>query len=345
MIDMDTKIGVLGGGSWGTALAILLADKGYSVEMWLRDEKQLKNMEDTKTNEKYLPEIKLPGNLKLTNNLEKAIVGKEMILLSIPTHGVRETLNNCKKYIRPEQIIVNVAKGVENQTLLRISQIVKEILPDNKYAVLSGPSHAEEVGKKVPTTVVSASIDKSVAEYVQDLFMTPNFRVYTNPDVIGVELAGALKNVIALGAGISDGLNNGDNTKAALMTRGMFEMARLGEEMGADSNTFSGLAGIGDLIVTCTSMHSRNRRAGILIGKGMKTEEAIKEIGMVVEGIKTTKSVFELAKQYNIEMPITTEIYNVLYNGADVKYSVENLMVRGKKHEMEDIVSKENTLW
>lgn len=333
---MNIRIGVLGGGSWGTALAILLGNKNYEVEMWLRDSDQLKVMEETRINEKYLPEANLPKNLKLTNDLEKAILNKDIILLATPTHGVRETLNKSKNYIKSNQIIVNIAKGVENESLLRISQIVKEILPDNKYSVLSGPSHAEEVARNMPTTVVVASEDTSIAKYIQDVFMTPNFRVYTNTDVIGVELAGALKNIIALGAGISDGLNYGDNTKAALMTRGMYEMARLGEEMGGEADTFSGLAGIGDLIVTCTSMLSRNRRAGILIGQGMKTDDVIKEIGMVVEGIKTTKSVFQLAKKHNVVMPITEEIYGVIYGGKDVKESVNNLMIRDKKHEMED---------
>lgn len=342
---MTAKIGVLGGGSWGTALAILLADKGYDVTMWLRDKKQFEQMVELRINQKYLPNIKLPANLKLTLDLEEVNFQKDMILLSVPTHGVREALNNCKAYIKPDQIIVNVAKGIENDSLLRISQIVEELLPNNRYAVLSGPSHAEEVAKNMPTTVVSASKDKVIAKYVQDLFITPSFRVYTNPDVVGVELGGSLKNIIALGAGISDGLNCGDNTKAALMTRGIFEMAKLGEKMGAKLSTFSGLSGIGDLIVTCTSMHSRNRRAGILIGQGMKTDEAIKEIGMVVEGIKTTKSAFKLAKEYNISMPITEEIYDVLYHDMDVKDSISNLMVRDRKHEMEDIVSEEEIIW
>ena len=331
---MNVKIGILGGGSWGTALAILLANKDYEVEMWLRDLDQLKAMKKSGKNEKYLPQANLPKNLKLTNNLDNAVLNKDIILIATPTHGVRETLNKAKEYIEDEQIIVNIAKGVENESLLRISQIVKEILPNNKYAVLSGPSHAEEVAQDMPTTVVVASADSTVAKYIQDVFMTVNFRVYINTDVVGVELAGALKNIIALGAGISDGLGYGDNTKAALMTRGMFEMARLGQEMGGQADTFSGLAGIGDLIVTCTSMLSRNRRAGILIGKGMKIDDVIKEIGMVVEGIKTTKSVFQLAKEHNVEMPIAEEIYGVIYNGQDVKESVKNLMKRDKKHEM-----------
>lgn len=336
---MKEKIGVLGGGSWGTALAILLAKKGNHVNIWLRNEKQLNDIKETRENKKYLPEVKLPENISLTSNIEEAIGSKDLILVSVPTHGVREVLNLCKSYVKENQIILNVSKGIENESLLRISQIVEEILPNNKYAVLSGPSHAEEVARGMATTVVSASEYKDVAEYIQDLFITPSFRVYTNPDVVGVELGGALKNIIALGAGISDGLNSGDNAKAALMTRGIFEMSKLGVEMGAKSETFSGLSGIGDLIVTCTSMHSRNRRAGILIGQGMKVEDATKKIGMVVEGIKTTKSGFNLSEKYNIEMPITKELYDVLYNGKNVDNSISNLMLRDKKHEMENIVN------
>ncbi len=342
---MNEKIGVLGGGSWGTALAILLGKKGLDVDIWLRDEKQVDEIIKSGENKKYLPKVKLPENLNVMTDVEKAIFNKDIILLAVPTHGVRGTLMNFKKYINKDQVIVNVAKGIENDTLMRISEIVKEILPENKYAVLSGPSHAEEVAVDIPTTVVSASVHKSTAKYVQDVFMTPKFRVYTNPDIVGVELGGSLKNIIALGAGISDGLGYGDNTKAALMTRGIFEMARLGEKMGANPTTFSGLAGIGDLIVTCTSMHSRNRRAGILIGKGLDLDEAIKEVGMVVEGIRTTNSAYKLAKKHNINMPITEELYSVLYQGKDVKDSVPNLMERDKKHEMEDVVTDVNLKW
>ena len=342
---MGESIGVLGGGSWGTALAVLLANKEYKLDMWVRNEDQVTAMNSLKENNRYLPNISLPENLLVSSDVEKTVFNKDVILLSVPTHGVRDALNNAKKYIKKNQIIVNVAKGIENDTLLRISQIVAEILPDNNYAILSGPSHAEEVALNIPTTVVSASKNKFVAEYIQDLFTTPTFRVYTNPDIIGVELGGALKNIIALGAGISDGLKYGDNTKAALMTRGIFEMARLGDKLGANPNTFSGLSGIGDLIVTCTSMHSRNRRAGILIGQGKALEESVKEIGMVVEGIKTTKSAYKLAEKLNISMPITDEIYNVLYNNADVKTSVSYLMGRDKTHEMEAIVANENIEW
>lgn len=337
---MKEKIGVLGGGSWGTSLAILLAKKGNDVTIWLRDKEQVNSINETRENKKYLPGIKLPDNISISSDLEETNYKKNLILLSVPTHGIRQVLNSCKSTIKKEQIILNVSKGIENQSLLRISQIVGEILPGNRYAVLSGPSHAEEVAKDMATTVVSASNYKNVAEYIQDLFITPSFRVYTNPDVTGVELGGALKNIIALAAGISDGLDCGDNTKAALMTRGIFEMAKLGVKVGAKSETFSGLSGIGDLIVTCTSMHSRNRRAGILIGQGMQVEEATKKIGMVVEGIKTTKSAFYLSKEYDIDMPITEELYNVLYNGKNVENSVSNLMLRDKKHEMENVVNE-----
>lgn len=340
-----TKIGVIGGGSWGTALAVLLANKNHEVHMWIRNQEQLEEIVDLNENRKYLPGIIIPKNLQVTKDITKAIYNKDLLVLSIPSHGIRETLNSCKKYIKKDQIIVNVAKGIENNTLLRVSEIVGEILPDNPFAVLSGPSHAEEVGKDMPTTVVSASVDKDVAKYVQDVFMSPYFRVYTNPDVVGVELGGSLKNVIALGAGISDGLGYGDNTKAALMTRGIIEMSRLGEKMGANSETFAGLAGIGDLIVTCTSVHSRNRKAGILIGEGQSMKEAIESVGMVVEGIRTTKSTYELAKNHNIVMPITNEIYEVLYKDKEVENSVVNLMLRDKKHEMEYLKNENLNYW
>ncbi|NLN14217.1 MAG: NAD(P)H-dependent glycerol-3-phosphate dehydrogenase [Tissierellia bacterium] len=342
---MTEKIGILGGGSWGTALGILLAKKGMEVDIWLRNKRQVEDIKRDGENKKYLPDVKLPANLNVTGDIEKAIRDKKLILLATSTQGIREVLSRNKTLFNKEQVIVNVSKGIEVGSLKCISEIVKEILPENKYAVLSGPSHAEEVAREIPTTIVSASVEKEVAEYVQDVFMTNYFRVYTNPDVVGVELGGALKNVIALAAGVSDGLGYGDNTKAALMTRGIFEMARLGEKMGGNLNTFSGLSGIGDLIVTCTSMLSRNRRAGILIGKGYSIDEAIEEVGMVVEGIKTTKSAYELSKKYGVDMPITRELYQVLYEGKSVKESVPNLMGRDKKHELENIVSIEDLKW
>ncbi|RKD34324.1 NAD(P)H-dependent glycerol-3-phosphate dehydrogenase [Thermohalobacter berrensis] len=334
---MLSKIGILGGGSWGTALAVLLAKKGYDIDLWIRNKEQCDNINFSKENVKYLPGVIIPNNVKILNDIEKVVLDKEIIVLAVPSHAVRETLKKIKNKVDKEKTIVNVSKGIECDTLMRISEIVDEEIPNINYAVLSGPSHAEEVAKDIPTTIVTASKKKKVAEYIQEVFMTPKFRVYTNPDVIGVELGGSLKNVIALGAGISDGLGYGDNTKAALMNRGIIEISRLGEKMGANKNTFAGLSGIGDLIVTCTSMHSRNRRAGIKIGKGYSLEEAIESVGMVVEGIKTTKAAYQLSKKYNVKMPITEEIYGVLYEGKDVKNAVINLMLRDKKHEMEDI--------
>lgn len=339
------NICILGGGSWGTALAIVLAKKGYNIDLWLRDKKQCDEINITRENLKYLQGVLLPNNINATDDIIKAVYNKKVIVSAVPSHAVREVLKTINNHTCEEPIIVNVAKGIEIDTLLRISEIVKEEMPKAEYTILSGPSHAEEVARDIPTTVVAASAKKAVAELVQDIFMTPKFRVYTNPDVIGVELGGALKNVIALGAGISDGLEYGDNTKAALMNRGFVEIARIGGAMGANKMTFAGLSGIGDLIVTCTSMHSRNRRAGILIGQGHSLEEATKAIGMVVEGIKTTKAAYQLSQKYNVVMPITEEIYNVLYEGANVKNSVVNLMLRDKTHEIEDIVNEEQFLW
>lgn len=339
------KVVVLGGGSWGTALALSLAKSGIDVDIWTRSKEQSESINHTRENIKYLPGVVIPKNIKATNDMKSALEGKIIIVLAVPTQCVRENLKEMKDYINKDQIIVNVSKGIEIGTLNRISEIVAQELPENEYAVLSGPSHAEELAKDVPTTAVVASKKKIVAERVQDVFMTPKFRVYTNPDVIGVEIGGALKNIIALGAGISDGLGYGDNTKAALMSRGIVEVGRLGKELGAIPATFGGLSGIGDLIVTCTSMHSRNRRAGILIGEGKKLEEVIESIGMVVEGVMTTKAAYRLAEKHGIDMPITEEIYNVLYNGSDVKDAVVNLMMRNKKHEIEDALQGVEIDW
>jgi len=342
---MKSKIGILGGGSWGSALGILLSTEGKKCELWVRSQEQALEMAVERTNTKYLKDVKLPEDLRISNSIEEVVHGKDIIVLAIPTQNVRNVLEKIKNIVTKDQIIVNVAKGIENDTMMRISEIVEEYLPNNPFVTLSGPSHAEEVAINIPTTLVSASKNKLAAEAVQDEFSTSSLRVYTNPDIIGVELGGALKNIIALGAGISDGLGYGDNTKAALMTRGIYEMSKLGVALGADPDTFSGLSGMGDLIVTCTSMHSRNRRAGILIGKGYSVDDATKEVGMVVEGIKTTKSAFELANKLQVDMPITKEIYNVLYNKADVRLSVIKLMGREKKHEMEIIASKNADKW
>ena len=330
------KIVVLGGGSWGTALALSLAKKGIDVDIWMRDRAQCESMNHIRENIKYLPGVVIPNNINATDDIESALRDKTIVISAIPTQAVRESLKMMKKYIAKDQIIINVSKGIEVGSLSLISEIVKQELPENKYAILSGPSHAEEVARDLPTTVVVASNKRAIAERVQDVFMAPKFRVYTNPDVIGVEIGGAMKNIIALGAGISDGLGYGDNSKAALMSRGIVEVARLGQQLGGMKATFGGLSGIGDLIVTCTSMHSRNRRAGILIGEGKKLDEVVESIGMVVEGVNTTKAAFKLAEKHGIEMPITSEIHNVLYGDKDVKNAVVNLMMRNKTHEMED---------
>jgi glycerol-3-phosphate dehydrogenase (NAD(P)+) len=345
VIILKTRVAVLGGGSWGTALSVLLSKNCVDTGIWVRSDEQFNTMYNKRENPKYLPGVRLPEQLVISTDMDEILDDSNIVVLAVPTHSVRELLVQLQDKINKNRIIVNVAKGIENNSKKRISEIVKEYFPDNDFVALSGPSHAEEVAFDIPTTVVSASRNKKVAEYIQDVFSCSTFRVYTNPDVVGVELGGALKNIIALGAGISDGLGYGDNTKAALMTRGIYEMSKLGVALGADPDTFSGLSGIGDLIVTCTSMHSRNRRAGILIGQGLSMEKAAEEIGMVVEGIKTTKSTFELAGDIGVEMPITKELYNVLYKGADVRESVGKLMGRSMKHEMEIVAKNKKTSW
>ncbi|MDO5708237.1 MAG: NAD(P)H-dependent glycerol-3-phosphate dehydrogenase [Andreesenia angusta] len=335
---------VLGGGSWGTAIANLLGNKGYRVTIWLRDEMQAKEINKTRVNKKYLPDIELSENLNFTSKLD-IFEGVDIIISAIPTQSCREVFKKIKNFVEKDAIIVNLSKGLEIGTLYRISEIVEQELKDLRYCVLSGPSHAEEVAKDLPTTVVASSKSREVAERIQDLFMTNRFRVYTNPDVIGVEIGGALKNIIALGAGITDGYGYGDNTKAALMSRGFIEMAKLGIKMGASGATFSGLSGIGDLIVTCTSIHSRNRRAGILMGKGHTSKEATEEIGMVVEGIKTTKAAYEISKKYGVEMPITTELYKMIFEDNPLDDAVYSLMSRSKKHELEEILNNKTIEW
>ncbi|WP_122638370.1 MULTISPECIES: NAD(P)H-dependent glycerol-3-phosphate dehydrogenase [unclassified Romboutsia] len=332
------KLTVLGAGSWGSALALGLAKKGYNVTMWTLNQEQADKINKTKENIDYLPGVLFPNNITLTTNIEQAVEGSKLIVLAVPSQAIRSVCKQIKPFVNKDQILVDVAKGLEKGTGLRLSQVCEEELPGNPYVALSGPSHAEEVAKDIPTTLVVASENLEIAQEVQDIFMSPKLRVYTNPDIIGVELGGALKNIIAFGAGICDGLGYGDNTKAALMTRGIREIARLGIALGADTSTFSGLSGIGDLIVTCTSMHSRNRRAGILIGQGKSLEETLKEVKMVVEGITATEVAYEVSKKMNIDMPITSAIYSVLYENKNANEVVVNLMMRSKKHEMEEIV-------
>jgi glycerol-3-phosphate dehydrogenase (NAD(P)+) len=335
---MSISVGVIGSGSWGTALAVMLSKKGYNVNLWSWLEEESRRLAETRENIDFLPGVLIPSNVQCTWDIEECVRNVDVVVNAVPSHAVRNTIQKLKRFIHQGQVIVNVSKGLEESTLLRLSQVIKDEIPYAKIAVLSGPSHAEEVARDIPTTSVVASKERKIAEFVQDVFMNPKFRVYTNPDIIGVELGGALKNVIALSAGICDGLGFGDNTKAALMTRGITEIARLGINLGAKLETFAGLSGIGDLIVTCTSMHSRNRRAGILIGKGKSLEEALKEVHMVVEGVNTTRAAYKLAQKNNVEMPIVNEAYNVLFNYKSPKTAVVDLMMRSKTHEMKEVV-------
>lgn len=290
------KITLCGGGSWGTAIARLLSNKGHELNFYIRNKEVIEGIRKNKENTKYLPGAKFEKEINLTNNLYSVLEDIDVFIIAVPTSSIREVLTNIKGKISNETIIVNLSKGIEVESLDRISEISAEILKDNPFVALSGPSHAEEVGKDIPTTLVASSENLEVAQTIQHEFSTPIFRIYTNPDLVGVEMGGALKNIIALAAGMNDGLAYGDNSKAALMTRGIYEMSKLGISLGANPHTFNGLSGIGDLIVTCTSMHSRNRRAGILIGEGKSMEEACNKVGQVVEGVKTVKSAYKLAK-------------------------------------------------
>lgn len=335
------NVSILGAGSWGTALSLVLSDNGNNVVLWTRNKSVKEEIQETRENKRYLPEIFIPHNINITEDIEKAVKQSDIVVLAVPSQAVGETIKKITKYLNKSTVIVNTSKGLDTQNLLRLSQVIeKEIQShkNNKIAVLSGPSHAEEVGRKFPSAVVSSSKDEETAKYIQDIFISPYFRVYTNLDLVGVELGGALKNVIALAVGISDGLGFGDNSKAALMTRGLAEIARLGEIMGAKIITFSGLAGVGDLFVTCTSEHSRNRRTGIALGQGKKLDVILKEMGMVVEGVTTTNASYKLSQKFKIEMPITTQVYNILFKDLEPLEGVENLMERGRKDEVEEVI-------
>jgi glycerol-3-phosphate dehydrogenase (NAD(P)+) len=320
---------------------MLLARKGYTVHLWARSQTTVEAVKAAGQNDKYLPGVLLPPALEITNSLETALAGVHIVVMVTPSQGVRDTIKKAVPYLHNGVYIVSATKGFELDSLLRNSEVITEVLPfqTERIAVISGPNHAEEVGRDMPTTTVVAAKKRIIAEYLQDIFMTPTFRVYTNPDVVGVEIGGALKNIIALGTGIADGLNFGDNSKAALMTRGLAEITRLGMAMGARPLTFAGLSGLGDLVVTCTSMHSRNRRAGIELGRGKKMAEIVANTGMVVEGIRTTKAAYALARKYGIEMPITEQIYKILYEEKNPHEAVVDLMLRGKTHEAEEIVT------
>lgn len=332
-MEKMAKISVLGAGSWGTALALLLYNNGHEVTLWSALEDEVNMLREKREHESKLPGVKLPESMEITVDLEKSLSGPDVAVLAVPSPFTRSTAHRMAPFTRQGQIIVNVAKGVEEKTLMTLSEIISEEIPQADVCVLSGPSHAEEVGKGIPTTCVVSAGKRETAEYLQGIFMSPVFRVYTTPDILGVELGGALKNVIALAAGTADGLGYGDNTKAALITRGIAEIARLGTKMGAKTETFYGLSGMGDLIVTCASVHSRNRKAGYLMGKGYTMKEAMDEVKMVVEGVYSAKAAKSLAEKYEVEMPVIEEVNRVLFEDKSAADAVRDLMLRDKKVE------------
>ncbi|WP_343209119.1 NAD(P)H-dependent glycerol-3-phosphate dehydrogenase [Anaerolentibacter hominis] len=329
-----SRVTVLGAGSWGTALAMLLGKNGHDVLLWSVLEDEVKMLKEKREQVERLPGIPLPDKVEVTGSLKEALEAPELVVFAVASPYVRSTAKLTAPYIKEGQIVVNVAKGIEESTLSTLSQVLESELPGADVAVLSGPSHAEEVSRGIPTTCVVGARSRKTAMYIQDIFMNEEFfRVYTSPDIEGIELGGSLKNVIALAAGITDGLGFGDNTKAALMTRGIAEMARLGMAMGGQMETFSGLSGVGDLIVTCTSLHSRNRKAGYLIGKGCTMEEAMKEVKQVVEGVYSARAALLLAEKYQVEMPIVEKINQVLFENKSPLEAVAELVQRDKRKE------------
>lgn len=327
------KAGVIGSGSWGTALARVLSKNGHEVTLWSRREEESRMLREERENKLKLPGVKLPDDILCTTDLEQTVEGKDILVLATASPSIRSMAKKMAPYVAAGQLIVDVSKGIEESTLMILTDVIAQEIPQCRAAVLSGPSHAEEVGRDIPTTVVAGAKDRETAEYIQNLFMNKVFRVYTSPDMLGIELGGALKNVIALAAGAADGLGCGDNTKAALITRGIAEMSRLGVAMGGHIETFNGLTGIGDLIVTCASMHSRNRRAGILIGQGKTMQEAMDEVKMVVEGVNSAKAAKTLAEKYGIDMPIVQEVNQVLFEDKPAREALADLMLRDKKIE------------
>lgn len=332
------NISILGAGGWGIAIGVLLNNNGHKVTMWSAVEREVKMLSEKRENEISLPGIIIDENIDITNNLQAAVKDKDVIVMAVASSYVRTTARKLKGLVTDGQIIVNVAKGIEDETLMTLTDIIEEEVPGTNVAVLSGPSHAEEVGRELPTTCVVGAKTKETAEYLQNIFCSSVFRVYISPDILGIELGGALKNVIALAAGIADGLGYGDNTKAALITRGITEISRLGIVMGAKPLTLYGLSGIGDLIVTCASMHSRNRRAGILMGQGYTMEEAMKEVNMVVEGVYSAKAALKLAEKYNVRLPIIETVNMILFGGLSAKDAVNELMLRDKTIEHPELL-------
>lgn len=327
------NISVLGAGTWGTALAILLAGNKHNVTLWSKHPKKIEQLNQNRTDIKNLPGAVLPETVALTADLDTALQNAEMIVMAVASVYVRETANCIAPKVSEGVIIVNVAKGIEEATLKTLTEVIEDEIPQAEVGVLSGPSHAEEVSRKIPTTIVAGAKNKKVADTIQDVFMTDYFRVYTSPDVIGIELGGSLKNVIALAAGVLDGLGMGDNTKAALMTRGIAEISRLGMAMGGKYETFAGLSGMGDLMVTCTSHHSRNRNAGFLIGQGKTAKEAMEEVNQVVEGVLSAKAAYKLGQKFHVELPIVEQVNKVLFDEKPVKEAIYELLIRQKTEE------------
>jgi len=327
------NVGVMGAGSWGTALALLLHSNGHQVTVWSINEEEVEMLSKEREHKSKLPGVKIPEDMVFTSDMETAIKEKDFLVLAVPSAFTRGTARNMKPFVKEGQIIVDVAKGIEEDTLMTLSQQIEEEIPQANVAVLSGPSHAEEVGRGLPTAVVIGAKTEETARYLQEMFMNHVFRVYISPDMLGMELGGALKNVIALAAGIADGMGYGDNTKSALITRGIAEIARLGVKMGGALESFTGLTGIGDLIVTCASVHSRNRKAGYLMGQGKTMEEAMAEVKMVVEGVYSAKAAAKLGKKYGVALPIVDKVNEVLFEGKDPKEAVDELMLRDSKAE------------
>ncbi|MDI6709513.1 MAG: NAD(P)H-dependent glycerol-3-phosphate dehydrogenase [Thermoanaerobacterales bacterium] len=332
-------VSILGAGSWGTALACHLARSGHRVRLWARSASHAAVLADVKENTRYLPGVSIPSGVTVTADLPASLRGSEAVVFAVPSHAFGETVSLARPYLPPVPVI-NAAKGIEEDTLRRLSQVWADLTGDRelqRYCALSGPSHAEELGRAMPTALVAASPVSAVAEFAQDLFMSPCLRVYTNRDLTGVETGGALKNIIAVATGVSDGLGFGDNTRAALMTRGLAEITRLGVRMGANPLTFAGLTGVGDLIVTCTSMHSRNRRFGMAVGRGLSVQEALVEVSQIVEGVRTTRAATRLAVRFGVELPIARQVYAILFEGLTPSEGVNLLMTRQRRHEIEEV--------
>jgi glycerol-3-phosphate dehydrogenase (NAD(P)+) len=343
------RVGVLGAGSWGTTLAVLLANKGIETVLWARNQEFAKQIRKSRENKLYLPGFELPAALEITSDISKAVTDKEVILFVVPSHGLREVakqvsivLSDLSKSPNLPYALVSASKGIENRTLLTMTEIIKEVLPSRlsgRLAALSGPSFAQEVASSIPTAITIAASEHQLCTDLQDLFTTETFRVYTSLDLMGVQLGGALKNVMAIASGISDGMGFGTNTRAALITRGLAEMSRLGMRLGANPLTFAGLAGLGDLVLTCTGDLSRNRRVGLKLGQGQSIDTILKETNMVAEGVKTTRSAYAMAEKYKVEMPITNQVYRVLYEGLDPKDAVNELLTRPPRQELGDILA------